>query len=1142
MKYIYLLFCLGAFFMPATLTAQNATSAGSPNLNSYKNYRLTVVPTIETATVEGLSAEQCGRTVEYFDGLGRLIQTVAINISPDFSDLITCREYDYAGRPSLEWLPVVSTNNNGAFLPYSVLGTAASTTYSGDLKPYSARAYESSPLERVLKQSNPGQAWYDNDRNIKTSYLTNVAGNDTLNCIHYRLSSNASDTIVTVSRVGNYSTGSLSVIHSSDEDDHHSWEFKDGHGQTVLIRQLLSGESGNVFCDTYYIYDVFGNLGAVLPPLASGGMRSGSSWSNSSSALLRDYAFLYQYDSRNRCRGKRLPGCGWVYYIHDKSDRLIFSQDGEQRKRNEWSFFLPDVFNRTCLTGTCRNTFNVFSSVSPLDDTPVIVTRNNTTGIYKGYSSPQITLVDPVVLNVNYYDDYDFMVKNGVPSSVGSGFAYETVTGFGERSDNALTYLTGTMVAVLDDSSAPSYLYSVMYYDEKGRMVQSKSTNRLPGGIEKEYFAYNFSGQATKYKHIHSATGKATQTELNTYTYDHAGRLLTNVHQLNDGTSVTLVDNQYDSLGRLLSNKRNGQLNLKTDYAYNVRSWTKSISGSLFNQTLYYNDSRSGGTNTPCYSGNISGMDWNVANDTSRGYDFSYDDLSRLTSADYLENNTRSDKFNASYSYDKHGNVLSLRRYGNRGTTTYGEIDNLTLSYQGNQLVKVEDTAPDPTLSMSMDFRNGTDLESEYSYDANGNQTKDLNKGITGIEYNFLNLPKQVNFSGANNPKNEYVYSAAGAKLSVIHESTTEKRTDYVGNMIYENGSLKRILVEGGYIEDGEYHFYLQDHLGNNRVVAKADGTVVQTNHFYPYGMSFAEGTFADKQPYKYNGKELDTENGLNLYDYDARQMNAAFGRFTGVDPLTEKFHSISPYAYCANNPVSRIDPNGCDWYQSTNNEDEYIWREGHKDIDGYIRLGTSMSFWFGEDSYLNFYQNAGIKANQAVNAFDLISSSGKLQNQLLGKNSPLSEDSKSALFNGLNSRAVDEIARPIGESLVEYGAGILTGAALGKVAGYVWSKISTKMITKGTTVYRAIGAAEEASINATNSFLLKEGQTEVKYFAKTIEDAHWYGKNLYPNGYTIIRGSVRTNVNVGEYWYPNIDIGAYVFPKEILKLIKPIP
>lgn len=376
---------------------------------------------------------------------------------------------------------------------------------------------------------------------------------------------------------------------------------------------------------------------------------------------------------------------------------------------------------------------------------------------------------------------------------------------------------------------------------------------------------------------------------------------------------VTLVDNEYDELGRLKRNKRNGQPSLQTDYAYNIRSWTKSISSPLFNQTLYYNDSRSGVTNTPCYNGNISGMDWDISNDKERGYNFSYDNLSRLTCADYLEGNVLSDKFSTSYSYDKHGNMLSLSRSGNQGTTTYGEIDKLTLSYHGNQLIKVEDTAPDPTLSMSMDFKDGTDQEIEYFYDGNGNQTKDLNKGITGIEYNFLNLPRRINFSGTNNPKNEYVYSAAGKKLSVIHKSSIEKRTDYVGNMIYENGSLKRILVDGGYIENGVYHFYIQDHLGNNRVVAKADGTVIQTNHYYPYGMSFAESTFTDKQLYKYNGKELDTENGLNLYDYDARQMDIIFGRFTSVDPMAEKYYSISPYVYCSNNPINQIDPDGRD-------------------------------------------------------------------------------------------------------------------------------------------------------------------------------------------------------------------------------------
>ena len=113
--------------------------------------------------------------------------------------------------------------------------------------------------------------------------------------------------------------------------------------------------------------------------------------------------------------------------------------------------------------------------------------------------------------------------------------------------------------------------------------------------------------------------------------------------------------------------------------------------------------------------------------------------------------------------------------------------------------------------------------------------------------------------------------------------------------------------------------------MGNNRVVAKSDGTVIQTNHYYPYGMSFAEGTFADKQPYKYNGKELDTENGLNLYDYGARQMDVIPGRFTSIDPMAEKYCTISPYVYCANNPLKYIDPDGKDWYKVQ--DEEGIWQ-----------------------------------------------------------------------------------------------------------------------------------------------------------------------------------------------------------------------
>ena len=97
-------------------------------------------------------------------------------------------------------------------------------------------------------------------------------------------------------------------------------------------------------------------------------------------------------------------------------------------------------------------------------------------------------------------------------------------------------------------------------------------------------------------------------------------------------------------------------------------------------------------------------------------------------------------------------------------------------------------------------------------------------------------------------------------------------------------------------------------------MVANASGNIKQTNHYYPFGMSFAEGIQTSPQPYKYNGKELDTDRGLNLYDYSARYMDPALGRFSTVDPLVEKYYSISPYAYVGNNPIRRIDPTGMMW------------------------------------------------------------------------------------------------------------------------------------------------------------------------------------------------------------------------------------
>jgi RHS repeat-associated protein len=183
--------------------------------------------------------------------------------------------------------------------------------------------------------------------------------------------------------------------------------------------------------------------------------------------------------------------------------------------------------------------------------------------------------------------------------------------------------------------------------------------------------------------------------------------------------------------------------------------------------------------------------------------------------------------------------------------------------------------------------------------------------------------------------------------------------------MVYKKGTLDIIQVDGGYIKDGQYYFYLQDHLGSNRVVADANGNVVQTNHYYPYGTPFAESYNQDVQKYKYIGKEYDTENGLNLYDFEARQMDGL--RFTTMDPLAEKYYSMSPYAYCSANPVNRIDPTGMndDWYRYKDKDGNWIYKwsadiHSQGDLNKVMKEGEHLGFTFTDTSTNTYYSLFG--------------------------------------------------------------------------------------------------------------------------------------------------------------------------------------
>ena len=486
----------------------------------------------------------------------------------------------------------------------------------------------------------------------------------------------------------------------------------------------------------------------------------------------------------------------------------------------------------------------------------------------------------------------------------GTGFPTSQFTN--DTSGYSKGSLTGSAVTV---SGSSTKIYKGYYYDVKGRVTKVVQNNLL-GGYDVTNTVYTFTGQPATVTHSHTASGKSTRTEVYTYSYDHADRVSKVEHTLG-GTKITLADYTYDSFGRLSTKSLHGSAANKLTYAYNLRSWLTGITSTRFTQNLYYNT----GVGTARYNGNISSMTWKSGNEsTVRGYKFTYDGLDRMLNATYGETagiSTNANRFSENVTgYDKNGNIKGLQRYGQLSSTAYGMIDNLTLTLNGNQLNRVDDAVAASTYNGGFEFKNGANAADEYSYDANGNLTKDLNKGISGITYNFLNLPNAVTFSDGSTIT--YTYGADGTKLRTVHKiGSTTTTTDYCGNVIYENGVQKLLLTEEGYItlSDSKYHYYLKDHQGNNRVVISQSGTVEETSHYYPFGGVFASA--GNVQPYKYNGKELDTKKGLNWYDYGARHYDAALGRFTTNDRFAEKYYSMSPYQYGANNPVNNIDVNG---------------------------------------------------------------------------------------------------------------------------------------------------------------------------------------------------------------------------------------
>ena len=961
MKKILSLFVL----LPVMVVGQTQTE----NYIKTKTYKVATATSIATPTIT-----QANQNITYFDGLGRPIQQVAHQQSGSGKDLVTPIVYDAFGRQEKDYLPYATATASLDYKTTALtdVGTFYSTAaYENTTNPYSQKLFEASPLNRVLKQAAPGNDWaLGSGHEIKLDYQTNTASEVKLfsATATWNLASGLYDislgnATATVFYAANQLYKTITYDENSSpnpsEGGGSTVEFKDKEGKVVLKRTY----EASVKHDTYYVYDQYGNLTYVIPPKADAAITT---------AILNDLCYQYKYDYRNRLVEKKLPGKQWEYIVYDKLDRVVatgpaFSPFSDSPLGTVgWMITKYDVFNRPVYTGWEQSTTvsgaGRFSKQNAMNALTSINESKTTTGTIDGISVFYSNLVAPTsfkLLTVNYNDDYNYP-NCAVKPTIIEG---ENVL------SNTKSLSTGSWTRVLTTTGSTIGETATTFYDSKGRPIRNYLKNYL-GGYTYTDTKFDFVGVPQYTKTYHKRL--TTDVELKTtevFTYSPQGRLLTHTHQINTGAIQLLAENKYDELGQLIGKNVGNTVAKplqKVNYTYNIRGWLKDINditnlqtGSdpkdLFAFKLNYNNvqNETGYTGTPLYNGNIAETYWSTNSDggVKRKYGYKYDNLNRLRESIYQKPgnvNPVPNSYNENLTYDKNGNILSLLRNGDiEDVLPENTIDNLLYTYNANQLLKVSDV----TNNIS-GFNDGNTTGDDYTYDANGNMTIDKNKNITAIVYNHLNLPTKITFQRDEfSPTISYLYNANGVKLQKIVNTEdfypTVTTTDYLGGFQYNmnvsyslkkgkyiaittpvalqffptaEGYVKNTVVSG--VNNYSYVFNYTDHLGNVRLSYQdinkdglvANSEILEESNYYPFGLKhsgYNSGNLQANYKYKYNGKELQDELGLDWYDYGGRFYDMKAPHFLQIDPLAETSRRFSPYAYALDNPVYYIDPDG---------------------------------------------------------------------------------------------------------------------------------------------------------------------------------------------------------------------------------------
>ncbi len=829
------------------------------NLNYIREITVLKRGVISWYQADGLPIGDKLQSTTYLDGLGRPIQDVEKGISPSagdtWKDIVKHYEYDAAGRTAKDFISYATSYKSGK---YKENAATEQPTYVRNFfgeptsaPTWSAEEYDNSPLNRIIKAMQPGQSWGGSGIGVSTTYDFNYDWEK----VHLWTLNYSGTSIPATSAVNVYATGKLTKVISYDEKNNKVITYADWNGNVILKKVQeaadgpgLTSEHTGWVC-TYYTYDDFGRLRYIISPKAVKYLDGAGGW-NLSQNIIDELCFTYTYDEKGRPVTKKQPGAGEISFVYDRKDRLVLTQDANQKVKNQWSFILYDDLGRQVATGLFDNTAdraamqtyvngqnNGVVEISPsvriqfafsiFVDNPVAGTSgtnqycNNCNAQTLAYNT--ITHYD----NYTYAGAHSFNFTNTLAYNTGSNPDIEPTI----PTNRTTGMITGEKIRIIDGDNNPfndEFTFSTAYYDENGSSLQNLGEN-ISHNIDYVTNQYDFAERKVSSYISHTFYGNFTITTRNEF--DKIGRLTKLYKNFNNTFYKQIAEYSYDELGQLKTKRlapgytATGQNEITSfAYDYNIHGWLTGINKDYVLSTNNYSqwdkyfglylgyDNAGGKFLSGVSNGSITGTIWKSQGDNSpRKYDYVYDRLDRFVAANFNQQKRPADSwtnsevdFSGNTEYeDGNGNIKFMKHMGVVPGINNGIIvDDLQYTYKavagtsglaGNKLANVNDinVIMGQNNGLLGDFKDGSNTADDYEYDINGNLVKDFNKNIVdnsqnGVIYNFMNKPEKIIIPGKSTI--EFVYDASGDKLKkkVTYADNSVRTTTYMGQFVYE--------------------------------------------------------------------------------------------------------------------------------------------------------------------------------------------------------------------------------------------------------------------------------------------------------------------------------------------------------------------